>query len=277
MKVIKVNDYIGAEVHKVSIRDIRQPEIRDRILQALHENDLLIFKGLDISPAEQVELARAIGEPVPFVMSQYRHPEHPEIMISSNEVVNGKPYGVPRVGNFWHQDSSYTDNPTTYTLLHGINIPEWSGDTLFSSAGDVYKRLPLFWKEKIAGRNAVHTVRKRFKIRPEHAGYSITELMKKADELHPPVTHPLVKTDPYTNLPYLYGAKDYLDSVAGFDANENEAFLNLLEEIVTDPAYGYRHKWTRGDLLLWKTETAYHAVTEVEENQSRTVHRVAVK
>lgn len=277
MKVIKVNDYIGAEVHEVSIRDIRQPEIRDRILQALHENDLLIFKRLDISPAEQVELARAIGEPVPFVMSQYRHPEHPEIMISSNEVVNGKPYGVPRVGNFWHQDSSYTDNPTTYTLLHGINIPEWSGDTLFSSAGDVYKRLPLFWKEKIAGRNAVHTVRKRFKIRPEHAGYSITELMKKADELHPPVTHPLVKTDPYTNLPYLYGAKDYLDSVAGFDANENEAFLNLLEEIVTDPAYGYRHKWTRGDLLLWKTETAYHAVTDVEENQSRTVHRVAVK
>jgi len=277
MKVIKVNDYIGAEVHEVSIRDIRQPEIRDRILQALHENDLLIFKGLDISPAEQVELARAIGEPVPFVMSQYRHPEHPEIMISSNEVVNGKPYGVPRVGNFWHQDSSYTDNPTTYTLLLGINIPEWSGDTLFSSAGDVYERLPLFWKEKIAGRNAVHTVRKRFKIRPEHAGYSITELMKKADELHPPVTHPLVKTDPYTNLPYLYGAKDYLDSVAGFDANENEAFLNLLEEIVTDPAYGYRHKWTRGDLLLWKTETAYHAVTDVEENQSRTVHRVAVK
>ena len=137
MRIEKVSNYIGAEIHDVSIRDIRVPEVRDRVLHALHENELLIFKGLDISPGEQVELARVIGEPVPFVMSQYRHPEHPEIMISSNEVVNGKAYGVPRVGNFWHQDSSYTDNPTTYTLLHGINIPRWSGDTLFSSAGNV--------------------------------------------------------------------------------------------------------------------------------------------
>lgn len=277
MRIEKVSNYIGAEIHDFSIRDIRVPEVRDRVLHALHENELLIFKGLDISPGEQVELARVIGEPVPFVMSQYRHPEHPEIMISSNEVVNGKAYGVPRVGNFWHQDSSYTDNPTTYTLLHGINIPRWSGDTLFSSAGNVYDRLSQHWKDKISGRDAVHTVRKRFKIRPEHAGYSITELMKKADELHPPVTHPLVKIDPYTKLPYLYGAKDYLDYVIGFDANENQEFLNLVEELVTDPGHGYRHKWTKGDLLLWKTETAYHAVTDVEDNQSRTVHRVAVK
>ena len=277
MEIKKVSDYVGAEIHGISIREIRNPEIRDRVLQALHENELLIFKDLEISPAEQVELACLIGEPVPFVMNQYRHPEHPEIMISSNEVVDGKAYGVPRVGNFWHQDSSYTGNPTTYTLLHGIRIPQWSGDTLFSSARNVYDRLPGVWKEKIRDRRAVHTVRKRFKVRPEHVGYSITEVMQQAEKLHPPVAHDLVKIDQHTQRSYLYGAKDYLDYVIGLDANENQDFLNLLEELVTDNRYVYRHKWTKGDLLLWKTETAYHAVTNVEDSQARTVHRVAVK
>ncbi|KVM74842.1 TauD/TfdA dioxygenase family protein [Burkholderia stagnalis] len=277
MKIEKVSEYVGAEIHDITIRNIRNPEIRAQVLQALHDNELLIFKHLEISPGEQVELARLIGEPVPFVMNQYRHPEHPEIMISSNEVVDGKAYGVPRVGNFWHQDSSYTDNPTTYTLLHGITIPASSGDTLFSSARDVYARLPEAWKKKIDGRHAVHTVRKRFKVRPEHVGYSIAEIMQQAEKLHPPVEHPLVKLDARTGRRYLYGARDYLDYVIGFDANENHDFLTLLEELVTDSRYVYRHKWTKGDLLLWKTETAYHAVTHVEDNQARTVHRVAVK
>lgn len=277
MRIEKVSDHIGAEIHDVTIREIRHPEVRTEIMKALHDNELLIFKGLELSAGEQVELARLIGEPVPFVMSQYRHPEYPEIMISSNEIIDGKAYGVPRVGNFWHQDSSYTSNPTTYTLLHGVNIPQWSGDTLFSSAGNVYDRLPAYWKEKISGRQALHTVKKRFKIRPEHVGYSITELMNQAEQLHPPVVHLLVKTDNFTQRLYLYGAKDYLDRVIGFDANENHDFLNLVEELVTDSNYVYRHKWTKGDLLLWKTETAFHAVTDVEDNQSRTVHRVAVK
>ena len=277
MQIKQVSDYVGAEIHDITIRDIRDPEIRERVLQALHDNELVIFKHLEISPGEQVELARLIGEPVPFVMSQYRHPEYPEIMISSNEVVDGKAYGVPRVGNFWHQDSSYTDNPTTYTLLHGITIPASSGDTLFSSARDVYTRLPEIWKRKIEGRQAVHTVRKRFKVRPEHVGYSIAEIQQHAEKLHPPVKHDLVKRDARTGRPYLYGARDYIDYVIGFDANENQDFIALLEELVTDGRYVYRHRWTKGDLLLWKTETAYHAVTHVEDNQARTVHRVAVK
>jgi len=32
MRIEKVSDHIGAEIHDVSIRDIRVPEVRDRVV-----------------------------------------------------------------------------------------------------------------------------------------------------------------------------------------------------------------------------------------------------
>ncbi|AYG82520.1 Alpha-ketoglutarate-dependent 2,4-dichlorophenoxyacetate dioxygenase [Streptomyces hundungensis] len=277
MQTAHLTPFIGTELTGATYEDLLRPEVWEEIVRQLHERELFVVRGLDITPEQQIELASRLGRPKPFLMAKYRHPEHEEIMISSNATNKGKPVGVARVGNFWHQDSSYQKDAAPYTMLHGVQVPGTSGHTLYANACDVYDRLPEEWKAKVEGRTAVHTVTKRQRIAPEHAGLSIAEFKALVEFEHPMVEHPLVKTDPGTGRRYIYGAPEYLDRVIGFDANENEAFFAVLDQLIQDPAHVYTHRWTPRDLVIWKTETTYHAATAIEPGVDRTVHRVSIE
>ncbi|MBB1252798.1 TauD/TfdA family dioxygenase [Streptomyces sp. OF3] len=277
MRIKEITPFIGAEISGVDYQDLQRPEVFERLVDLVHQRELAVVRGLALTPQQQIELASRLGRPVPFLMAKYRHPEHPEIMISSNAVRENRPVGVARVGNFWHQDSSYTKDPAPYTMLHGVDVPSTSGHTLYASAADVYDRLPREWKEKIAGRTALHTVSKRQRISADHVGLSIAELRALVEEEYPPVEHALVRRDPFTGRDYLYGAPEYMDSVVGFDANENAEFFALIDSVIQDPDHVYTHRWTTDDLVVWKTATTYHAATAVEPGVTRTVHRVSIE
>ncbi|MEU3448629.1 TauD/TfdA family dioxygenase [Streptomyces thermolilacinus] len=277
MEIKQLTPFIGAELTGVDAEDLRRPEVFGQFLDLVHQHELAVIRGLELTPAQQIELAAKVGRPVPFLMAKYRHPEHPEIMISSNAMKANRPVGVARVGNFWHQDSSYMKDPAPYTMLHGVQVPGTSGHTLYAGAADVYDRLPQEWKDRIAGRTALHTVTKRQRISAEHVGLSIAEFRELVNQEYPPVEHPLVRRDPYTGRSYLYGAPEYMHSVVGFDANENAEFFAVIDRLIQDPERVYTHRWTTNDLVVWKTATTYHAATEVEPGVDRTVHRVSIE
>ncbi|MDT9692488.1 TauD/TfdA family dioxygenase [Streptomyces sp. P9(2023)] len=277
MEIKELTPFIGSEVAGATYEDLQRPEVFEQLIDIVHRRELLVVRGLELTPEQQIELATRVGRPVPFLMATYRHPEHEEIMISSNAMKANRPVGIARVGNFWHQDSSYMKDPAPYTMLHGVDVPSTSGHTLYASALDVYDRLPQEWKEKIAGRTALHTVSKRQRISPEHAGLSIAEFKALVEQQYPPTEHPLVREDRYTGRPYLYGAPEYMDSVVGFDANENAEFFAVVDGLIQDPEHVYTHRWTTNDLVVWKTATTYHAATEVEPGATRTVHRVSIE
>ncbi|MER5887923.1 TauD/TfdA family dioxygenase [Streptomyces sp. NPDC001941] len=268
---------IGSELVGATYDDLIRPEVFEQLVRNVHERQLVVVRAVELTPTQQIDLARRMGRPVPFVISKYRHPDHEELMISSNEVRNDKPIGVARVGNFWHQDSTFVSDPAPFTMLHGVNVPSTSGHTLFASAESVYQRLPQEWQRKLADAIGVHTVSKRLRIRPEHVGLSAAEFKAQAEVEHPPVKHPMIRFDEVTGRPYLYGSREYMEGVVGFDHNENEEFFRLVDDLITDPAHVYTHRWTTNDLLVWKTKTTYHAATDVEPGVNRTVHRVSIE
>jgi taurine dioxygenase len=271
-----ITPFIGTEFTDVTYEDLTSEAAFGQLTQALHQRDLVVVRGIDLTPGQQIELARRIGRPVPFVLQDWRHPEYEEILVSSNEVRGDRPLGIARVGNFWHQDSSFVRNPAHYTMLHGVNVPATTGDTLFASAADVYDRLPPQWREKVENRIGLHTLTRQQRIGPEHVGLSIAEMKAQVAAEHPAVEHPLVQRDPDTGRRYLYAAREYMDSVVGFDANENEAFFALVDQLVQDAEHVYTHRWTPRDLLVWKTALAYHVATDVASGVSRTVHRISI-
>lgn len=277
MNITEITPFIGLELTGVGYDELVRPEVWEQLVEGVRERELVVVRGIELTPLQQIDLASRLGRPVPFVISKYRHPEFEEIMISSNEKKGDKPIGVARVGNFWHQDSSFVAEPAPFTMLHGVNVPSTSGHTKFASAVDVYDRLPEEWKARLAGRIGVHTVGKRLRIRPEHVGLSVAEFKALIDVEHPKVEHPLVCKDEYTGREYVYGSREYMDSVAGFDPNENEAFFTLLDGLIQDEERVYTHRWTQNDLVIWKTRTTYHIATEVEPGVGRTVHRVSIE
>jgi hypothetical protein len=145
----KTSPYIGVEFTGVTIDDVRRPEVFDALVDALHQRDLVVVRNVNMTPEQQIELASRIGSPVPFVLKDWRHPEFDEILVSSNEWKNNKPLGVPRVGNFCTRTRpSASVRPSTRWMLHGVNVPQDCGHTLFASACDVYDRLPDMWQAK---------------------------------------------------------------------------------------------------------------------------------
>ncbi|MEY9941981.1 TauD/TfdA dioxygenase family protein [Streptacidiphilus sp. MAP5-3] len=277
MNITEITPFIGLELSDVGYEDLVRPEVWEQLVQGVHERELVVVRGIELTPRQQIDLAARLGRPVPFLISKYRHPEFEEIMISSNEMKDDKPLGVARVGNFWHQDSSFVADPAPYTMLHGVNVPGSSGHTKFANAVDVYDRMPEEWKAKLSDRIGLHTVGKRLRIRQEHVGLSVAEFKALIDIEHPKVEHPVVCKDEYTGREYVYGSREYMDSVLGFDPNENEAFFTMLDGLIHDEAHVYTHQWTPNDLVIWKTRTTYHIATEVEPGASRTVHRVSIE
>lgn len=271
------NPFVGVEYTGVDYDDLQDPALWAELVDSLHAHDVVVVRSIDLTPHQQIELARRLGSPVPFVISKYRHPEFEEIMISSNEQKDGKPVGVARVGNFWHQDSTFVADPAPFTMLHGVNVPSTSGHTRFASAVDVYERLSEEWRARLADRTGNHTVSKRLRIRPEHVGLSAAEFRAQAEHEHPPVQHPVICKDEQTGRAYVYGSREYMDGVEGFDPNDNEAFFSMLDELITDESHVYTHQWTPNDLVIWKTRTTYHIATEVEPGVGRTVHRVSIE
>jgi taurine dioxygenase len=277
MNITEITPFIGIEFTDAGYEDLLRQEVWQRVVNGVNERDLVIVRSIDLTPQQQIALAGRLGRPVPFGISSYHHPEFEEIMISSNEVKEGKPIGVARVGNFWHQDSSYFPDPAPYTMLHGVNVPSTSGHTKFASAADVYDRLPGQWQRKLEGRIGVHTVNKRLRIGPSHVGLSVAEFRALADEQYPPSRHEVIRKDRHTGRMYVYGSPEYMDSVEGFDANANAEYFALLEDLIQDEARVYTHVWTPKDLVIWKTQTTYHVATEVEPGVGRTVHRVSIE
>ncbi|MFD0268796.1 TauD/TfdA dioxygenase family protein [Streptomyces sp. NPDC127106] len=268
--------FIGVEYTGLTPTELTRPEVFDDVLDSLHRRDLVVVRGIDLTPQQQIAVAARLGRPVPFLLADWRHPEHPEILVSSNERRAGRPVGIERVGHFWHQDSSFEADPSTYTVLHGVNVPGDCGHTVFASAADVHDRLPAHWQALLADRIGLHTLTKQQRIAPEHVGLSIAEVQALVARQYPAVQHPVVRRDPHTGRRFLYAARAYTDRVVGLDANQNEAFFDLVDTLLADPEHTYTHHWTPHDLLLWKTATTYHVATDVPPGVSRTVHRVSV-
>lgn len=268
--------FIGVEYTGLTHAELSRPEVFDDLRDSLHRRDLVVVRGIGLTPEQQIALAARLGRPVPFLLADWRHPEFAEILVSSNERRAGRPVGIERVGHFWHQDSSFDADPSAYTVLHGVNVPQDHGHTVFASAADVYDRLPREWQTLLEGRTGVHTLTKQQRIAPEHVGLSIAEVQALVALQYPPVEHPVVRRDPHTGRRFLYAARAYMDRVAGLDANRNEEFFDLVDSLLADPGHTYTHHWTPHDLLLWKTATTYHVATDLPPGVSRTVHRVSV-
>jgi len=267
----------GTEFTGITPDALSDPDVFADVLDALRNTHLVVIRQCPVSPQQQLELSRRIGEPVPFNIARYRHPELDEIMITSSAVKDGKPVGVARVGNFWHQDSSYLPDPPEFTLLHGVQVPDGEGDTLFASAVDVLEQLPAELRAKAEGCTATHLHSRRFRMRPEHVGLSIPEFRATVDAEYPPAVHELIKTDPDTGQRYVYGSAGYTERVDQFDANDNVRWFEAIERVLGEGTVGYRHRWSPRDIVVWKTQIAFHSATELPPGVERTMFRVSIR
>jgi taurine dioxygenase len=276
---------VGAEIVGVDLsRDIGDDCFR-QIRDAYYRYSLLIVRDQNITPEQQIKFTRRFGELQLHHLTQYVLPEHPEILILSNIVENGRTIGLADPGrvSVWHTDLSYLKEPVAGSTLYAIEIPhdeagEALGDTLFVSTFAAYDALPGEMKSRLTGLRAIHRMTKGGyesdgKDSVSRVSYSDEHKSKFVDQ-----SHPIIRTHPVTGRKCIYINELCTTGIVGMPDSESGPLLQFLYAHCTQPAFIYRHKWCKGDFLMWDNCSALHfAVTDYALPLRRRMHRITLK
>jgi len=249
------------------------PDEAGKLRRALLDNLVLCIRGQSLAPAAYLAAMRMFGPPAPQTRGASRHPEIPEIMILSSEdrdeLGDGKRLVV---GAHWHSDDSYKRVPCSLTVLYGVEIPSRGGDTQFTNMYAAYDDLPPATKAAIADLRVVH------KYDSPRKGTRIATLQPEEAAELPDAVHPLVRTHPETGRKALYMNPNRMAGVAGWERARSDALLDELIAHATQERYQYRHRWRRGDIVIWDNRCTMHkANADYPAGERRLMHRIIVE
>jgi len=273
IKVVPTAAVLGAEIAGVDLSRPLDDATFAAIERAYDEYGVIFFRGQSITPAQHVAFTRRFGE-IEFNIfgERWSVPGNPEIVVLSNITEGGRPTGVRRAGENWHSDMIYSPRPPRATMLHAIEVPELHGltlgDTAFANAAAAYEALPDSMKRCIEGLKGVFdfTGRKRGEA-PDPATV----------QRYPPVEHPIVRTHSRTGVRCLYINRDDCTKIVGLPHDEAEALIVALSDHVIKPEFLYRHRWRRGDIVMWDNCTVQHkAIIDYDLPQRRLMHRLTI-
>lgn len=264
----------GAEIRGVDLASPVDDATFDIIEKAFDAHCVLVFRGQRITPAQQVAFSARFGEvEINHNGGNYGVEGDPEIYIISNIVEDGRPIGTRRAGETWHSDMSYASRPARATMLYAVEVPELYGltlgDTAFANAAAAWDALPASMQERIDGLEAVFDFRGRKRARP---------IGDEVVARYPPVRHPIVRTHPRTGRKSLYVMRGDCTGIEGMEAGEAQALIAALADHVTRPEFVYRHRWRKGDLVIWDNCTTQHkAVIDYDLPQRRLMWRTTIR
>ena len=269
----KSGDALGIVAEGIDLNRPVEAATANALYRALLENLVLCIRGQSLAPTAYLAAMHAFGEPLSQVRIASRHPEVPEIMILSSEDRDEMGDGERLVvGAHWHSDDSYKAVPCSLTMLYGVEVPDTGGDTQFTNMYRAYDDLSPEMKRRIADLKVVH------KYDSPRKGTAIATL--RADEAArlPDVVHPLVRRHPETRRQALYMNPNRMSHVIGMERSESDRLLDDLTRHAIDPTYQYRHKWQRGDIVIWDNRCTMHkANADYPAGARRVMHRIIVE
>ena len=148
-------------------------------------------------------------------------------------------------------------------------VPSRGGDTFFASMYAAYDALPPRIKTRLEGRKGAFTYGGRRKA---------TALLNEEDRDWTPVFHPIIRTHPETGRKGLYFDPGKILRIEGLEEAESDALIDELTGRMIQPEGEYRHRWRKGDIVIWDNRCSYHkAAGDYPPEEDRIHWRVSIK
>lgn len=277
--VTRVSGTFVGEVKEPPITEqmVTDPHSRRAIYEAFLDHKVLAFRGQDISPRTFAEFGTIFGEPEQHHVIKLRHPDEPTLSYISNQDELGRSKEMRYSGDGWHSDYSYKLVPGKATMLHGIQIPEDGGDTLFADAEAAFEELPEQRKEFLRTLRIRHQYRWSPDRNDPWARWIYIGEQERAQT--PEISHPLVRRHPDTGRETLFLQPRVIGSVIaveGMPEDESTALIEALMAHITSDRFVYRHRWNQSDVVVWDNRCVLHSATtkELDERHVRRLLRL---
>jgi len=272
IEVRRLGPQIGAAIHGVDVKTLDDAGFA-AIYRAWLDYNVVVVPGQELQIEDFLRYSRRFGVVHPHPSKMTRHPDYPEItLLGANKV---GPDGTLNMAIYrrgaegWHTDGAYDQEPFKATQLYAVAIPSTGGDTLFASMYAAYDALPPRLKQRLDGRTGAFTYGGR---REKKA------LLNEEDRDWKPVFHPIIRTHPETGRKALYFDPGKILRIEGFDEYESDAVIEELTGAMIQPDGEYRHKWRKGDIVIWDNRCSYHkAAGDYPPEEDRIHWRVSIK
>jgi len=268
-----MSGHLGAEVEGVDLSHFVDDGIFEQVHQAFLDHGVIVLRNQELSREGQIDFGRRFGEldVHPIVVGMKEHPEIIELRKPAGERVS--------FGTSWHSDNSFFAEPSQASILYGVTIPPYGGDTLWASMERAYDALSPGMQKLLEGLDAVHSARRAY----DPAVTGAEKYEKKAAinyeysaAVYEEVEHPVIRTHPETGRKSIYVNATFTDRVVGLSRAESDAILRFLYEHATRPEFTCRLRWEPGTVAIWDNRATQHYALGDYTGFDRLMYRVSV-
>lgn len=269
MEIRKVAGALGAELSGIDLREPLDVHGAQAVRQALLDHQVIFLRDQDLTPAQFLAFANAMGEPIeyPFVKGLPGFSQIIEVKKLETERVN--------FGGIWHSDTTYLQEPPMGSMLLSQEIPPYGGDTLFANQYLAYETLSDTMKRLLDGLVGISTSAKADVSRTRE------DRMKSDGKGEAPkdyvAEHPIVRTHPETGRKSLYVNVAHTAGIKGMSDQESAALLSFLFEHQIKPEFTCRFAWSRHAIAFWDNRCAMHNPINDYHGFRRVMQRITLK
>ena len=264
-----ISPALGLEVTGLTTDELVTPEGARKAQEALDRYGVVVYREINIDDDDLLALSRMMGTLVVQPTGEHKHPEIQTITLDPTKT--NALLASFRQGNFhWHIDGATDERPQKGTLLTAREVDPAGGDTEFATTYAAYEALSDGEKAEIDSLQVVHS----FAHAQSLANPDPTAEERAVWDRVPTRVHPLVWRRRRGRKSLLLGAT--AAEVVDWPAEKGRELLDRLQDWCTQPRFTLRHKWHRGDLVMWDNTGMLHRALPFEPTSVRLMHRTTL-
>jgi alpha-ketoglutarate-dependent sulfate ester dioxygenase len=287
LEVRPMSGHIGAEIFGVDLTSPLGTETVGEIRAALLQWKVVFFREQHLTQEQHVAFARQFGQPTPAHPTLPAvFPEFPEILLLDNQVfakrekAEGDSAGkatnrsaAPSIESRWHTDVTFLPNPPMGSILRGVVVPPYGGDTQWTNLVVAYETLSAPLQRLCDELHAVH-----HNELPVSRGEISGALKKQFQSTNIRSVHPVVRVHPETGEKALFVNPNFTSHIVELSRAEGRHLLAMLYEHLSNPAYTCRFRWQPGSIAFWDNRATCHLVpTDVPPGEHRSMQRITLE
>jgi taurine dioxygenase len=270
IEIQPVTPGIGAEIRGVDLRDDLDECAVATIRQALLDHLVLFFRDQELTPLQHLAFAARFGE---LRLPMGGRPPEDEGIGPYFDVLEDTPENPPKA-DFWHTDVAFVREPPDIAVLAMEETPDVGGDTSWLNLYALHDGLSAPMQELAAGLEWELHLGRPFRLavtamRGEEAYREIAAAV-------PVMRHPVVRIHPETGRRALYWCGPFVERIAGLEADESAALIQLLRGRLDDPNMQLRWRWRRHDVVMWDERCTNHRANSDHAPAYRRIRRCVV-
>ena len=196
-----------------------------------------------------MKLAEGLGEIDPG-HPVYPHLEGYQSIVLLRNDANNKPDTAD-----WHKDLTFKSNPPFASILHGVKVPKFGGDTLWASMSAAYDQLPDGWKQYLENLEAIHDMGT---FRNDYLRDGGVESVNNALKDVGSAVHKVIETHPVSGLKYINVNQSFTRNIVNENQGPSDHILQFLYQHMNKPEFQVRFQWEDDSVAIWDNRITQH-------------------